>query len=167
MQRGVVGPCIEWAGRRAGAGYGVLGMSGSRPIYAHRVVYAQMCGPIPPGMFVMHRCDNPPCINPDHLTVGTPADNSRDAWLKGRLPGPPKMCGESNWNSKLTLKDVLEIRRLAAEEPRNARGAFTFGSRFIVRLAKRFGVSGPTIRAVIGGDCWTEAVLKSLPEVGE
>lgn len=75
--------CIEWTGARNPAGYGRLRLRGQQ-VYAHRVAYEQAYGPIPEGFVVMHSCDNPPCINPDHLSVGTYADNARDMVEKGR-----------------------------------------------------------------------------------
>lgn len=82
--------CIEWSGARNGVGptggYGVFGRGGQgrRLTYAHRWAYALFHGAIPEGMCVLHHCDNPPCINPDHLFLGTKGDNNRDKTAKGR-----------------------------------------------------------------------------------
>lgn len=78
--------CWEWKGKRNDFGYGIfsaerLGFEGSR---AHRVVYEHFVGAIPDGLLLRHRCDNPPCVNPDHLVPGTPADNMRDMVERGR-----------------------------------------------------------------------------------
>ena len=70
--------CWEWNGARNSNGYGNLGLGGGRTGAAHRVSYEVHHGPIPDGMFVRHKCDNPPCINPDHLLIGTPRQNSGD-----------------------------------------------------------------------------------------
>lgn len=85
--------CWLWMGARHPQGYGNIGLpkdeNGRYPIgKAHRVSWELHNGPIPAGLLVMHRCDNPPCVNPDHLFVGTVGDNVRDSASKGRLrPG--------------------------------------------------------------------------------
>ena len=76
--------CIEWQGPRYPNGYGQVRLPKQRSRGAHRVAYEQAFGPIPEGMVVCHRCDNPPCVNPEHLFVGTQLDNQRDMRAKGR-----------------------------------------------------------------------------------
>lgn len=76
-------PCAEWTGRRNRGGYGLTRACG-KPLLAHRQAWAIAFGPIPDGLCVLHRCDNPPCCEPTHLFLGTRADNMRDMALKGR-----------------------------------------------------------------------------------
>jgi len=90
--------CWEWARSRAPNGYGRLKI-GTRTVYAHRAAWTLHFGPIPPGLFVCHRCDNPPCVRPDHLFLGTSADNVRDSIEKGRWGHrrPPRLhCGRGH-----------------------------------------------------------------------
>lgn len=84
--------CIEWTAYRRADGYGVLGVAGKKTALAHRFAWELKNGPMPiasPGMTthgvcVLHRCDNPPCVNPDHLFLGTQADNIHDMVAKSR-----------------------------------------------------------------------------------
>jgi hypothetical protein len=76
--------CWEWQGANNGKGYGCFGKEGSRPYYAHRFSWELHAGPIPDGLFVLHRCDNRRCVNPEHLFLGTQGDNMRDMIAKGR-----------------------------------------------------------------------------------
>lgn len=76
--------CWVWIGHRAKSGYGRIQNKGKK-VRSHRLSYETYVGKIPDGMNVLHRCDNPPCINPDHLFLGTHKDNMKDAQNKGRF----------------------------------------------------------------------------------
>lgn len=79
--------CWLWCGTRSTRGYGQFTIL-RKPSAAHRVAWELVRGPIPEGVDVCHHCDNPPCVNPDHLFIGTRSDNMRDAVRKGRLVPP-------------------------------------------------------------------------------
>lgn len=76
--------CWIWTGHIRTNGYGAMSIK-SKLQYAHRISWELHNGPIPEGLFVLHKCDNPPCVNPDHLFIGTQKDNLQDAFKKGRL----------------------------------------------------------------------------------
>lgn len=97
--------CWEWLGSKLLNGYGQMGVPGRRPEGAHRISFVINKGPIPPGQFVLHHCDNKSCVNPKHLFLGTQADNVSDAKKKNRLS-----VGERHCISKLTDKSVRLIR---------------------------------------------------------
>lgn len=107
---GKTGWCWLWRGATRN-GYGVLHgpLSRHHVIYAHRLSWELANGPIADGLFVLHRCDIRPCVNPAHLFLGTQADNLRDAGHKGRIPGS-RLKGATNPNAKLTDDDVRAIR---------------------------------------------------------
>ena len=106
----------------------------------HRHVYRKFKGEIPDGMIVRHTCDNRLCCNPDHLVLGTHADNARDRVERGR-----GAAGEKNGRSKLRSSDVEKIRRLIAGGCRTA------------RIAQQFGVDAVTIRRIRRRATWRTA----------
>lgn len=97
-------PCIHSELSPNGNGYGV-----SKGLYAHRVAYEVAFGKIPEGLVVRHKCDNRICINPEHLELGTQADNVRDMRERGRAVNPPVHIGESNPKAKLKEAQVIDI----------------------------------------------------------
>ena len=149
------GECWVWTGGTMGWGYGYFDLAGSRH-GAHRISWMLARGPIPAGLFVCHRCDNPPCVNPDHLFVGTQFDNMADARAKGRLsptifdgtqvelmrlgrhPGR-QARGERVATAKLTEGQVREIRRRLAEGANQSALAREYGvvHQLVSRIASR------------------------------
>jgi hypothetical protein len=98
--------CWYWTGYLNAKGYGCIRVS-RKTLLAHRVNYELLVSPIPSGLIACHSCDNPSCINPHHIFIGTMSDNMKDMVIKGRSP---KNLGEKNPNRILTAELVLEIR---------------------------------------------------------
>lgn len=105
--------CIEYQGCRKSNGYGWVTYKGKQ-IGAHRKAWIEANGEIPEGMYVLHKCDNPPCINIDHLFLGTPADNINDMVQKkrNRTGTALRQTDGLPVRSKLTKNDVCTIKEL-------------------------------------------------------
>ena len=134
--------CWEWQGGKNPYGYGQF-WNGKTNGVAHRYVYELVIGPIASGLCVCHHCDNPPCVNPSHLFVGTKADNSADMVRKGRCKSRG-LGGEASGSHILTAKQVRKIRDLYAR-PEGVNQA---------ALARQYGVSEGAIRDVTHHRTW-------------
>ena len=136
-------PCIFWRGTYFSNGYG---RDGHR--LAHRVAYESANGPIPPGLCVCHRCDEKACVNPDHLFLGTVADNNHDMMAKGRAKfyGGPRR-GERNGRARITLAAAVEIRT-SRESPEI--------------LASRFGITRSYVLEIRRGKRWRNLTGSAL-----
>lgn len=129
--------CWIWRGYRMLGGYGKLSYGG-HALRAHRVAYQIYVGPIPLGLNVCHRCDNPPCVNPAHLFLGTHSDNVRDRHEKRR-----DARGEKHGCAKITKADAVAIRRARKKKTASVR-----------QLAVEYGVSRATIYEIVNGKIW-------------
>lgn len=127
--------CLHWTGYIGNHGYGVLGVNGKNRL-VHRLAFEMANGPIPAGRLVCHRCDNRRCMEPEHLFLGSIADNNADMRAKGR---GVTLFGSRNGRARITESDVVAIRAAS-------------GTSDVV--AARFGVSPSTIRHIRQGKQW-------------
>ena len=157
--------CWLWLAGKYVGGYGALrtAYKGRKFVRAPRLAWAIVNGPIPAGLWVLHRCDNPPCVNPAHLFLGTHKDNMRDREAKGRnvmsrhpecssLWGPRKpeyqVRGTRCHQAKLDEVKVVELRRkYMAGEP-------------FCRLAREYGVAAWTIQKAVMGRTWAHVPIE-------
>jgi hypothetical protein len=136
--------CIEWTGPKNNKGYGSACVNG-KVLMIHRLIWELEKGPIPKGIYVCHCCDNPSCINIEHLFLGTQKDNMRDCMKKGRFQYNCE-SGERNQNAKLTLKLVSDIRK------DNRKGTV---------IAKEYGISESHVSEIKSNKYWKQEVLNA------
>lgn len=136
------GDCWIWKAGKDSGGYGTISARGINANKAHRVSWWLTFGEIPKGLNVLHKCDNPPCVNPDHLFLGTQKDNMQDCSKKGRI-NPKDQRGEKHAMNVLTNQKVFELRRLRKETNLSFQ-----------RIAKMNGISTMTAYRAITGKSW-------------
>lgn len=144
--------CWTWTAALRG-GYGVF-FDGKKMRQAHQVSWEFTNGYIPDGLFVLHKCDNPPCVNPDHLFLGTQVDNIRDRDNKGRAPRGENhythVRGESVWTIR---EDACNFAKVSKADVRVIRYQFAHGKP-VGELAERFGVVKRTISRIVTRQTW-------------
>lgn len=133
--------CWYFRGKKITRGYGGFTIKGTN-IYAHRLSYELFCSEIDSRQLIRHKCDNPSCVNPWHLTTGTHLDNMLDRRIRGRNP-----VGTRNGRSKLTEEEVLAI--LADPRPAHV-------------VATEYGVKKDSILRIRNGETWTH-ITKGVP----
>ena len=169
----VDGECVVWSGYRHGGRYGRV-RTGKTKVGAHRVAWELVHGLIPAGLFVLHRCDNPPCVRIDHLFLGTPADNMRDMMEKGRsargerhglFKHPERRArgerhgrrihperwphGEDSPRSKLTNAEVVKIR-----------AEYSKGGTTQAAIGAKYGVSQVQIGNIVRQQSWKTSYIQ-------
>jgi hypothetical protein len=160
-QRSIQTPtgCWEWNGARTSAGYGEISRGG-KVRYVHRLSWEIHRSPIPKGQHVLHRCDNPPCWNPDHLFLGTNQDNTDDKIAKGRMrhghlygdqhparthPETFLKYGEDHWAARITVTIARQVR-----------ADWAGGTMRKVDIARKFNINRGTVHHIIAGKNWKE-----------
>lgn len=181
-----LGPCWLWTAGRTQEGYGHFRISRDGrwiKTTAHRVAFELTYGPLDEGLFACHHCDTPPCVRPDHLFVGPPGDNSRDAARKGRLATGerhgsqthPERVARGDRNGARTHPERLPygdragarkyperyrgernaMARLTEDEVRQIRLIAASGQMTQAQMAKHFGVGQATICRAATGRSWS------------
>jgi len=134
--------CWEWIGSKNNGGYGKFWFK-RKCINSHRFAWLLTYGDIPKGNYVLHHCDNPSCVRPDHLFLGSQRDNMQDMLLKGRgVWGRTSLLGETNPRAKLISDDVLTIRRLFSDGMSQT------------DIAKQYGMSVMAIHNIVRYKTW-------------
>lgn len=157
-----LGPCWIWIRGKTSAGYGLMLVDGKQT-YAHRLAYEFYFGPVPEGLYVLHKCDNPSCVSPIHIWASTAKANSQDALKKGRLHKQSETLNRlwkekwidrrgKNVPHKLTEETVLEIRRMYKK------GVFGFK-----RIVNRFGISFGLAQRIVARKTWKHLKDEAAP----
>lgn len=128
------GDCWIWTGRIDGHGYGAV-IVGKHGKGAHRLSWVLHRGPIPKGMCVLHKCDNPPCVNPDHLFIGTIRDNVHDMCRKGRHVG---------------------LRKITAKQAQWIRDQYATGLYTQREIGDSLGIHSTAVSKIIVGKRWNK-----------
>ena len=137
-------PCIEWSGSKSKTGYGTRAYKGKARL-AHRIAWILAFGDIPEGMCVLHKCDNPPCINLDHLYLGTYADNARDRKERNRKGD---IRGSKNGGAKIQEQTAVKIKMLKG-----------LVSSYLI--AKALGISQVQVCNIMRGKSWSNVTANT------
>lgn len=134
--------CREWIGGKDEDGYGLFKVH-TKSVRAHRKSYELFHGPIPDGLVVMHSCDNPSCILPSHLSVGTYKQNTQDAVSKNRMTRKSAKFSESSNRNRFNLETANRVR-----------SDFASGSFSQRELAKKYNMSFQNVHLIVARKIW-------------
>jgi|ERR1041385_2741997 hypothetical protein len=137
--------CWIWTRGRTSKGYGALYENGKQ-ISAHRFAYKAWVGEIPVGLYVLHRCDERACVNPEHLFLGTAFDNTQDMIAKGRFVVGKRQHGSDNPKSIFSESQVRQMRKLHSE------------GHSLVSINKRFGGHYSSVKRIINRKYWRHLI---------
>lgn len=156
--------CIEWTSTRNAFGHGTVSLGRTLRARAHRVAWALENRRDPGGLCVCHRCDNPPCINPGHLFLGTKKENTRDMMSKGRMSAPPVHWGDAH-HARRKPETVRRgegngMARLCEVQVRE----ISVSLETCAALAQRYAVGESTIHAIKSGRTWRHVTGRALPK---
>ncbi len=161
-----LGPCWVWTGATTGQGYGKMNIRGVRSL-THRISWEIHNGPVPDGLFVLHRCDNEPCCNPAHLFVGTNQDNTADSTEKGRRASGERhgthtkpetlQRGDEHWTRRLGVRTIGEdngFAKLTDDDVRAIRLAYANGESQ-QSIADRHGIHQTAVSGIARRQTWS------------
>jgi len=141
FEKGQLDDCWPWLAGKLRAGYGIFHISHRKPRLAHRMMWELENGQIPAGLDVLHKCDNPPCVNPNHLFLGTQRDNGQDMARKGRSYRGPRP-----WCRKFFDMEIEAIRKMRDED-------WPFRT-----IAKQFDCNESSIRQICSHKSYKEII---------
>lgn len=140
--------CWTWVGARNSRGYGWIGVGNKKTKAAHRLSWELSFGPIPSGYCICHKCDNPSCVNPKHLFLGSLSDNMNDMVSKGRHP---YRKGEQ----------VLHLAKLTEDVVRQLREEYDAKPFNMSTKARELGLHPNTISSIIRGETWRHVNIRT------
>ncbi len=148
--------CHEWTGGKTTQGYGNFRFNG-RVSLAHRVSWTLRYGGITNGLHCLHKCDNPSCVNPEHLFLGTHQDNMADRDAKGR---GKQLRGEAHCSATITREQAQDVVNKLSVVKRHSGGRVKNGE--LRRVADETGVSYLTVRSISGGQSWKHIIAEEV-----